>query len=377
MTTAIARTPGAVRPATIRLAAIGLGERAAWMIKLMAEADPDVRLEALIDPDPRSAQERIDANQLPCVKRLARYDDVDDFLADGADVDGVVLGTRCHLHTPIAVKLAATGWPVFLEKPVAIDWAQLDELHAAYDQRSDRVVVSFPLRRTPIFEAVQDFIRAGRLGTINQVQAVNNVSYGAVYVDKWYRDYALTGGLWLQKATHDFDYLHHLVESTPIRVSAMHSRRVWAEPVLHQDAGSALVQYANGAHVCYSQNFITRRSAGRRGATVTGEDGTVAFDWNAKSVRFVDHREERVEDLRIDADAGHGGGDQRLARNFIDVILGRAPSLTPLDDGLLSAATCLAARDAANRRAVEPIPGRFAPGRRDEAADPVIEPILD
>jgi predicted dehydrogenase len=341
----------------IRLGVVGLGERSAWMLKLMSAAEPSVRLEAIVDPARAEAERRVREAAIPVASPAAVYDDIDAFLAAGAEVDALLLGTRCLLHTPMAVKLAPLGLPLFLEKPVAISWAQLSAVRAAYPPKQcERVVVSFPLRRTPLYDAVVDMVRSGRTGTINQIQAVNFVSYGNVYVDNWYRDYDLCGGLWLQKATHDFDYLHHLVDAKPLWVTAMHSQCVWRPPVMHQDAGSAIVQYDTGVHAAYSQNFLTRRTAGRRGATITGDEGTITFDWVTHKVRFVDHVGDRVDEVDIQAEGGHDGGDHALARNFLDVVLGRAPSLTPLADGLLSAATCLAARDAAHRRSVEPIP---------------------
>ncbi len=419
-TRAIPSSPSSRLPGTVRLAAIGLGERAAWMLQAMVETAESmegvsVRLDALVDPNPTQADEQIEKYKLPCATAMARYDDVEAFLDAGVDVDGLVLGTRCHLHTPIAVKLVGLGLPLFLEKPVAISWAQLVELRDAYrDAKSSQVVVSFPLRRTPIFEAVCEVVASGRLGTINQIQAVNNVNYGNVYVDNWYREYDLAGGLWLQKATHDFDYMHHLarlsgptqspanmlqknqgdhakntentgekrgnagenVGGVPVFVTAMHSRQHWQEPVLNQDSGSALIQYHNGVHACYTQNFLTRKTAGLRGATITGDAGTVRFDWVAATIRVIDHDQDRVDDIRIDDGVGHGGGDHRLARNFLDVILGRDESITPLRHGLLSAATCLAARDAANRRTVERIDGQWT-GGDVTIDDRPIEPMTD
>lgn len=365
----------AARQELIRVAVIGLGERAAWILQLLAEAHDGLRVEAVIDPARDAAMRRLDTERVKVAKSVAMYDDLDAFMERPADVNAVILSTRCLLHTPIAVKLAALGLPLFVEKPVAITWQQLAMLREAFASTGgEQVVVSFPLRVTPLYDAVADMVRSGRTGTINQVQAVNFVSYGAVYVDNWYRDYDLCGGLWLQKATHDFDYLHHLVDARPLWITAMHTQGVWRPPVLHQDAGSAIVQYDTGVHAAYSQNFITRRSAGRRGATITGEDGTVSFDWVTHKIRFVDHTSERVDEIEVKAEGGHNGGDHALARNFIDVVLGRAPSLTPLADGLISAATCLAARDAAHRRTVEPIP----PQTELQQADPqtIVDPTL-
>lgn len=350
----------AAKPATIHIAAIGLGLRATWIVQLLSRINANVQLSVLVDPDPAKVQTCIDDKEIRTAEHMTHYHSVEQMLAAGPTIDGIVIGTRCHLHTPIAIQLAALNLPLFLEKPVCINWQQYEQLEQAFAQQHDNVLVSFPLRTTPLLQSVREYIQDGKLGTINQIQAVNNVSYGNVYVDSWYRDYQTTGGLWLQKATHDFDYVHYLADATPLCITAMHSRCVWQEPVLHQDAGSAIVQYDSGIHANYSQNFITRQAAGKRGATITGEDGTIHFDWNTDSFTYHAHKHNRVENVTIKADSGHGGGDQKLAENFLDVILKRDVSHTTLSDGLLSAATCLAARDSANLLKVVAIPVPFS-----------------
>ena len=92
------------------------------MLRLMAEAEAGVRLVAIVDPARNDIQQRIKESRVSVAKSLAIFDDVDAFLDGNADVDAIILGTRCLLHTPIAIKLAPLGLPLFFEKPVAIGW---------------------------------------------------------------------------------------------------------------------------------------------------------------------------------------------------------------------------------------------------------------
>jgi predicted dehydrogenase len=295
----------------------------------------------------------------------------------------------------LAAQVAATGRPLFLEKPVATDFDQLHALRDAWRGREDRVVVSFPLRVTPIFRAAQEYIEAGRTGVINQVQACNNVAYGDVYYASWYRRYEHARGLWLQKATHDFDYLNLLVGARPVRVAAMMTQRVFgtgrvlepdecgyydridpgaepeqvkdpAEPladhgsrfhaaIRNQDAGSAIVWYENGVIVSYSQNFVPRKAAGRRGAIITGYDGTLDFDWCSEKLRWVDHHGDRVDRIECPGVGGHGGGDAMLVDEFYRVAAAGGGSTMGLTAGLQSVALCLAAREAARTDTVQPV----------------------
>jgi predicted dehydrogenase len=385
-----------------RLAVIGLGHRATAMIASMQTVDPGVSVRAVADPDTESARRRL---AMVGNAGARMYPSADAMLEDPADYDGVVIGTRCHLHTRMALRVASVGLPLFLEKPVAISPEELGTLREAFRGREDEVAVSFPLRHTPLFSKVLEVVRSGVLGTINQIQAVNNVPYGGVYFGQWYRNHDQTGGLWLQKATHDFDCINLLAGSSPVGVAAMESRRVYggvkphdlrcsacdetetcpespqnlarrgddggmyqdsddrtdhwcafSREIRNHDAGSALIMYENGIHASYSQNLLSRRSAYRRGATVVGYEATLEFDLASMELSIIDHRSEKVEQLRVDIeDDGHGGGDLILAERFLNLVKGRARPDASLQDGLLSAAMCLAARESARTKAFQPV----------------------
>ena len=382
----------------LRLGIIGCGVRTAWIVSCLRGVDADVSVAVVADPDAASAQQRLDeakvdysaAHFVPSCDALLEYAD---------DLDGLVIGTRCNLHTPIAIQIARTGLPVFLEKPVSITSEQVHALRQAYVGRDDAVVVSLPLRVTPLFQRVLEIVRSGRLGVINQVQATNYVPYGGVYFAQWYRDYDVNGGLWLQKATHDFDCINQLVASDPAAIVATSTRGVYggampadltcaacavrrecpespesiaardddggmgrgdhacafSNSIRHHDAGSAMITYADGTHAAYSQNFISRRAAGQRGARITGYRATLSFDWYAESIQVIEHHGARVDDLKVTVPDAHHGGDAALAQNFIAVMRGQDVSHVPLRDGLLSASMCIAARASETSRRLEPV----------------------
>src|SRR5215207_2556713 len=374
------------------------------MVHSMQAVDPGVRIGAVADPDEEGVRCRL-GPFVPGHDEARVYPSADAMLEDAADYDGVIIGTRCHLHTEMAVKVASVGLPLFLEKPVAISLDEVEALREAFRGREDEVVVSFPLRHMPIFSQVMEIVKSGRLGTINQIQAFNNVPYGGVYFGQWYRNYDQAGGLWLQKATHDFDCINLLAGSRPVGVAAMESRRVYggekpyelrcsvcdetetcpespqnlasrgddggmyqdsddttdhwcafSRGIRNHDAGSALIMYENGIHASYSQNFLSRRGAYKRGATVVGYEATLEFDLALAEIRLIHHRSEKVERMQLESEGdGHAGGDHILAESFLDLLNGRAKPNSSLKDGLLSAAMCLAARESARTKTFQPV----------------------
>ena len=382
---------------------IGLGERASSLVEVFRRVYPTFRLAAVADPDEAGARQRL-ARRGVNDQSPRFFSNADRMLGNIDGLDGILIGTRCNLHTPMAVKAAGTGLPLYLEKPVATSYPQIVELRDAYKGRESSVVVSFPMRSTPLFGAVMKVVDSGRLGTINQMQTVNNVPYGAEYFGSpTYREHDVTGGLWLQKATHDFDYINQVL-GRPTMISAMMSRKafggdmphdlwcsqceiagtcmespqglqrrghelvklgdhlcVFGDGLMHQDAGSAMVMYESGAHAAYSQNFVSSHSAVTRGATITGYEATVTFDWYTEQVRVIDHMTDRVDEMTIRATTGHLGGDEVLVRNFADVCLGRDEAHSDLSSGLLSASMCLTARESAHQQRWLPVADVYSP----------------
>lgn len=378
----------------IKLGIIGYGERIQGVIELIRRLDAGVEVVAITDIRNDEIKQQMQAGGKDPSK-VTFYTDPDEML-DREKLDAAMIGTRCSLHSRMAIKVLAHNLPLYLEKPVATNMADLIALRDAAAKTKSEVVVSFPLRVTPLVRMAKEIIDSGKIGAIEHVQAWNNVPYGRCYYQYWYRDENETQGLFLQKATHDFDYINHLLRIRPTWICAMNSKRVYkgdrpaglrcddcgewdtclespfheyyskgesgqvgpnglmcgfAADTGNEDSGSAIIEYETGMHACYSQNFFARKKAGKRGASLFGYKGTLEFDWYTDEVKVFMHHMPRVETYKMDTSASsHGGGDTVLADNFMRVIRGERKSVSPLSAGLLSVLMCLKAKESAATR---------------------------
>ncbi len=363
---------------------IGYGLRSETMMKAFRSLEADIRVQAAADPAfPRIA---------PGLKDDPYFSDTV-WYRDGAEMlekeklDGVFIGTRCSLHTHYACMVLKKGIPLFLEKPVCISREQYLALKDAGRGMESRTVVSFPLRVTSIVQEMKRIILSGTLGRITMVQAVNNVPYGSVYYHSWYRDPAETGGLFLQKATHDVDYITYLIGEKPVSVCSktvkLHFRGTrpasltcpacperltcressysvahiykeevqgesccFAEDTGNEDGAAVILQTGSGALITYSHNFIVKKSAARRGARFIGTEGSAEFDFNTGLIREDRYFTPQTVTHNFRFGSGqHFGGDEALALDFMNVLEG-GKAASDLTAGLDSAAVCLAARDA-------------------------------
>lgn len=369
-----------------RLGIVGFGSRVAGLLNTAAAHDLSFVISAVIDPEQDQILTRV-PDRFRDPQGCRRFADLAEFLDSASEVDALIIATRCRLHAALAAQVAELRLPIFLEKPVGICTEDLMLLKQSYAGQEERVVVSFPLRTSPLFQAVREICKSGRLGKINQIQAVNYVPYGGVYFADWYRDESETGSLWLQKATHDLDYLGVLAGAAPKWIFATESQTIFrgkkpfdlrcsacddagvcpespanlrlrgdhggmgdgdhwcafSEGIRHHDCASALIGYANGVALNYTQNFVARKPAGRRGARITGYLATLEFDWRTGAYSITEHHTSRVDHGDIKVDGGHNGGDVALWRNFLEVIAGKSTASPNLNDGLNSAELCLAA----------------------------------
>lgn len=374
----------------LKIGVIGFGGRIQGMIDLMQKLGEETIITAITDIRNDEIKKQLKA-QGKDVQSIKFYTDADEML-DKEQLNGVMIGTRCSLHAKMGMKVLNRNIPLFLEKPVATNMNDLMALRDAGERTTAQTVVSFPLRVTPLVKLAKEIIDSGQIGTVEQVQAWNNVPYGAVYFQNWYRDENETQGLFLQKATHDFDYINSLLNVKPVTICAMTSKQIYkgshpaglkcddctewkeclespwhefytkqivdhvrknglmcgfAEDTGNEDSGSAIVRYESGMHVNYTQNFYARFKAGRRGASLLGYKGTVEFDWYTDEVKVFMHHKQRTETYKCDPGAAtHGGGDLHLIDSFVRIMKGEDHiSAAPLSAGLTSVLMCLKAKE--------------------------------
>ena len=378
----------------IRLGVVGYGSRISGVIKsCLREVEPDIRVAGIVDPDEDGVRSRLaECDQ----KDVVFYKDLKSMISK-AKLDALAIGTRCHLHASYAIEAAGYDLPLYLEKPVAVSMEQAIALERAFEKSKCEVVVSFPLHVSPLCSLAHEYIEKKTIGSPEHIQAVNYVNYGTVYFDTAaYRDFKTVQGLFLQKATHDFDYMSYLMGSNIVRVAAMHTRgRVFGgkkkkglvcskckevdtclespqnrkrngsggtlfdhlcvfsrdcgtpETGMNEDSSSALIEFASGVHGVYTQVFYSRRDAATRGATISGYNGTIKFDWYKNELKFVRHHAPFTDTVKAGEGMSHFGGDSELAYDFINVIHGKGKSRTSIWLGIQSVYACLAAKESA------------------------------
>lgn len=137
----------------------------------------------------------------------------DAILAD-PDIESVVISTRHDSHAPLAASALRAGKHVFLEKPLALDEQQLDELTEAARASGKILFAGFNRRFSPLTLELKKFLPAGQ-----PLQMLYRVNAGPIPPGSWIRDPGIGGGRIIGEACHFVDFMSHLCNANPVTAS--------------------------------------------------------------------------------------------------------------------------------------------------------------
>lgn len=155
-------------------------------------------------------------------------------LLGDAAIDLVFITTRHQHHATMVTAALQAGKHVFVEKPLAIDAAGLEQIIPAYQASGRQLFVGFNRRFAPLAVKMKELLQdAG--GPLNMVVTVNA---GALPLNHWLND-ADSGGRLVGEACHFIDLCQY-VTGVPIT-------QVCAGSAVEGDA-SILLRFANGSN---------------------------------------------------------------------------------------------------------------------------------
>ncbi|GHO70665.1 hypothetical protein KSC_095570 [Ktedonobacter sp. SOSP1-52] len=205
-----------------------------------ALALPIVDLVAASDINTTIGQQR--ADELQC----AFYADYRQMLAE-TQPDVAVILTPPFLHASMVIESLRAGCHVLVEKPMALQVAEADEMIATAHRYKRVLGVVFQQRYRPEIMAARKLLQEGVLGKIQRVELMAVWTRPSFYYQMapWRATWSGEGGgIVTNQASHNLDLLCHLLGS-PRRILA------WTRNLLHQieteDTVQAMLEWQDGA----------------------------------------------------------------------------------------------------------------------------------
>lgn len=217
----------------------------------------------------------------------------EDLLAS-PEVEAVLLSTPHHMHRPQTVQAAGAGKHVMVEKPMANNLAEAEEMIRACRDHGVKLTVNYSFRYLPKIRKAKELIDQGALGTITGVQIVSHQFKDPGYwsgarsnsPDDWRASREKCGGGYLiMNVCHIIDYIYFL---TGLKASRIYSEYgTLGSPAEVEDIISIAYRLDNGAVGAISASSIMR-GAEQSEERVWGTNGTLIL--NGEGISFYSTR---------------------------------------------------------------------------------------
>ena len=240
-----------------KVAVIGCGHLGTIHARLLA-ARADAELVAVVDPVPESRQRVAEAHGC---RALAEPQELVGL------ADAVVVAAPTCLHAEVSLPLLSQGLDLLIEKPIAADRREADQIVAAADRHGRIVAVGHVERFNPAWRMAVE--RCGRVVAVESARL-------APFTFR-----SLDVGVVLDLMIHDIDLVLSL---EPGKLTRVESQGLVATGG-HEDAVRARLVFSSGLVADLSASRI-HPTLSRR-VSLWGTQGIVAADFNAKTVEVV------------------------------------------------------------------------------------------
>ena len=152
-------------------------------------------------------------------------------------VELVMITTRHNEHAHMVVESLKAGKHVFVEKPLALNRQELDDILAVYDG-SKTLTVGFNRRFSPHMQRVKQLV-----GDV-QMNVIATMNAGNIPANVWVHDMKVGGGRIMGESCHYMDLITFLTGS---KIKAVCMNAMGQNPQINTDNASILLQYENGS----------------------------------------------------------------------------------------------------------------------------------
>ena len=265
---------------------------------------------------------------------VARWHDDAEAIIRAPDIDAVYIATLTDTHCDYALRCAAAGKPVYVEKPMALTYAECTAMVEACRAAKVPLWVGYYRRALPRFLKVRELIDSGAIGPVRTVVtrmlqrplSSEQLSGGNV---PWRVDPALSGGgLFFEGSCHTLDMLDFLfgpVET--VRAFAANQAGAYkAEDVVTASLRFASGVYASGSW-CYAADFDEEYNE------IVGAKGRIRFS-TFRPVPIRLYRDDAMEEIAV-GDPPHV--HQPMIQSIVDELNGRGHAASTGESGARTA----------------------------------------
>jgi predicted dehydrogenase/threonine dehydrogenase-like Zn-dependent dehydrogenase len=166
-----------------------------------------------------------------------------------AEINTIVIVTRHDTHASLVTQSLKAGKNVFVEKPLAINLAELTEVRAAFEglqfssgAKGPQLMVGFNRRFAPQIQKIKSLLSSTR----EPKTFIMTMNAGRIPSGHWTQENAVGGGRIIGEACHFIDLMRFLADSP---IVSMQARRMGDYPgaEITEDKASITLGFENGS----------------------------------------------------------------------------------------------------------------------------------
>ncbi|WP_251352949.1 Gfo/Idh/MocA family protein [Hominisplanchenecus murintestinalis] len=314
----------------MKYALIGCGRISTNHVK--AVINNKLEFAAVCDIVPEHMEAVLEKNGLQNDSSIKRYTDYKRMIKE-IRPELVGIATESGLHAEIALYCIDHGIHVIIEKPMAMNMSDANEIVRRSEEKGVKVSACHQNRFNVAVQEMRKALEQGRFGKISHGSIHVRWNRGKAYYEQapWRGTWAQDGGALMNQCIHGIDLLRWMMGNEVEEVYG--ATRQQLHPYLEaEDIGMAVVKFKNGAigtiegtTNVYPQNLEeTLYLFGENGTVKIGGKSTNNIDvWNFADESDADQRNKGLEEQTSNV---YGNGHTSLYADVIDAIQNdRAP----------------------------------------------------
>ncbi|MBQ9868031.1 MAG: Gfo/Idh/MocA family oxidoreductase [Ruminococcus sp.] len=308
----------------MKYALIGCGRISTNHIK--AAVNNKLEIAAVCDILPEKMQELLAKHGLENDESIKRYTDYKVML-DEIKPTLVSIATESGSHAQIALYCIDKGINVIIEKPMAMNMADADEIIRRSKEKNVKVCACHQNRFNVAVQKTRKALESGRFGRLSHGSIHVRWNRNHSYYDqaKWRGTWAQDGGCLMNQCIHGIDLLRWMFGNEVDEVYGA-TRQQFHDYLEAEDVGMAVVKFKNGAVATiegttnvYPKNLEeTLYIFGEKGTVKIGGTSTNNIDvWDFSDESDADQENKGLKEATSNV---YGNGHTSLFADVIDAI---------------------------------------------------------